>query len=109
MTTRGQFPRIAVRGSKVKAGAGRKETQQIPLGLARNVLSKLAKSCAIPAKCRTGAPERDDWTGPSFQTCANAGTICRAFESTSRRHEVLTFEHLVPARGAYDLEANDAI
>ena len=33
-----------------------------------------------------------NWQGPSFQTCANAASVCRAFE-TSRRREVLTFGH----------------
>jgi len=31
-----------------------------------------------------------NWQGPSFQTCANAASVCRAFE-TSRRREVLCF------------------
>lgn len=33
-----------------------------------------------------------DWTGPSFQTCANAASVCRAF-TTSRRRELLSFKH----------------
>jgi hypothetical protein len=33
-----------------------------------------------------------NWQGPSFQTCANAASVCRAFQ-TSRRREVLTFAH----------------
>jgi hypothetical protein len=33
-----------------------------------------------------------DWQGPSYQTCANAASICRAFE-TSRRRKALTFKH----------------
>jgi hypothetical protein len=36
--------------------------------------------------------ESEAWTGPSFGTCANAATVCRAFK-TSCRHELLTFEH----------------
>ncbi len=36
--------------------------------------------------------ESQAWQGPSFQTCANAASVCRAFE-TSRRREVLTFGH----------------
>ena len=36
--------------------------------------------------------ESPAWPGPSFQTCANAASVCRAFE-TSRRREVLTFGH----------------
>jgi len=33
-----------------------------------------------------------DWTGPTFQTCMDAGVVSRAFE-ISRRHEVLPFSH----------------
>ncbi len=33
-----------------------------------------------------------DWTGPSYQTCANAASVCRAFP-TYRRREVLSFKH----------------
>jgi N6-adenosine-specific RNA methylase IME4 len=33
-----------------------------------------------------------DWSGPDFQTCMNAGTVCRKF-TTSRRREVLSFKH----------------
>lgn len=41
---------------------------------------------------RRAAVEGPDWTGPSFQTCMNAATVCRAF-GTSRRREVLSFKH----------------
>jgi hypothetical protein len=34
----------------------------------------------------------EDWTGPSFQTCMNAASVCRTF-TTSRRREVLSFSH----------------
>ena len=37
-----------------------------------------------------------NWRGPSFQTCANAASVCRAFE-TSRRREVLLGIAEVPA------------
>jgi hypothetical protein len=33
-----------------------------------------------------------NWQGPSFQTCASAASVCRAFEP-SRRREVLSFGH----------------
>jgi N6-adenosine-specific RNA methylase IME4 len=33
-----------------------------------------------------------DWHGPDFQTCANAGTVCRKFE-TYRRRKLLSFKH----------------
>jgi hypothetical protein len=32
------------------------------------------------------------WTGPIYETCANCGWVCRAFESSLRR-ELLTFRH----------------
>jgi hypothetical protein len=40
-------------------------------------------------KAKVGA---DNWHGPSFQTCMNAASVCRAFP-TSRRREVLSFSH----------------
>jgi hypothetical protein len=36
---------------------------------------------------------QDDWTGPSFETCMAAGSVCRAFKETSRRRQVLSFSH----------------
>jgi hypothetical protein len=41
---------------------------------------------------RKAIVESEDWSGPDFKTCANAGSICRMFES-SRRREVLSFKH----------------
>jgi hypothetical protein len=32
----------------------------------------------------------EEWTGPAFQTCMNAASICQRFE-TSRRREVVGF------------------
>jgi hypothetical protein len=43
---------------------------------------------------RKAITEADDWQGPSFQTCMNAATACRAFPA-SRRREGLTFSHHV--------------
>lgn len=37
--------------------------------------------------------ESEGWTGPVFGTCMNAASVCRAFEETSRRREVLSFWH----------------
>jgi hypothetical protein len=37
--------------------------------------------------------ERDDWTGPVFDTCVKAAWVCRAFESLPRRRLSLTFTH----------------
>jgi hypothetical protein len=34
----------------------------------------------------------DDWDGPAYQTCANAASVCRAFEFF-RRRENLSFSH----------------
>jgi hypothetical protein len=33
---------------------------------------------------RLGAIKADDWEGPPFQTCVNAGVVCRRFQSNSR-------------------------
>jgi hypothetical protein len=41
---------------------------------------------------RKAVVESEDWTGPCFQACMDAATVCRAFK-TSSRHEVLTFKH----------------
>jgi N6-adenosine-specific RNA methylase IME4 len=41
---------------------------------------------------RRAIVEAPGWTGPSFQTCVNAATVCRRFES-NRRREVLSFKH----------------
>ena len=46
-----------------------------------------------------------DWQGPSFQTCANAATVCRAFE-TSRRREVLSFGRHAEVAGLEMKEAD---
>jgi hypothetical protein len=42
---------------------------------------------------RKALVESEDWTGPTFQTCANAASVCKAFESSRRRealHSVTT-------------------
>src|SRR3984893_9259921 len=36
--------------------------------------------------------EDESWNGPGFQTCMNAGAVCKAIE-TSRRREALSFTH----------------
>jgi hypothetical protein len=41
---------------------------------------------------RKAIVENKDWQGPAYGTCANAATVCRAFEP-SRRREVLSFSH----------------
>jgi hypothetical protein len=41
---------------------------------------------------RKALGESEDWEGPAFGACANAASVCRAFES-SRRREVLSFKH----------------
>src|SRR5215831_5054273 len=33
---------------------------------------------------RANAVRGEDWEGPSFGTCANAGMVCRRFETSSR-------------------------
>ena len=42
---------------------------------------------------RRALVEADDWQGPSFETCKNAGSVCRAFSERSRRRDRLTFSH----------------
>jgi hypothetical protein len=41
---------------------------------------------------RKAIVEREEWTGPSYQTCRHAGSIAGKFEVCRRRHN-LTFEH----------------
>lgn len=41
---------------------------------------------------RKAIVESEDWNGPAFQTCRNAGSVCAAFE-TSRRRDALSFTH----------------
>jgi hypothetical protein len=41
---------------------------------------------------RSALVEAEDWTGPTYSTCANAGTVCKTFE-LSRRRESLPFKH----------------
>ena len=36
--------------------------------------------------------EAEDWEGPTLQTCMDAASVCRAFETT-RRREALSFKH----------------
>jgi MT-A70 len=55
---------------------------------------------------RKAAVEADDWDGPSFQTCANAATVCRAFAKTSRRREALSFNHHAEVAGRLPEEAD---
>ena len=54
---------------------------------------------------RKAIVEAPDWSGPKFQTCANAANVCRAFE-TSRRREVLTFTHHAEVAALPQLEAD---
>lgn len=41
---------------------------------------------------RKALVESEDWDGPAFQTCMNAGQVASGFE-TSRRREALSFRH----------------
>jgi len=38
--------------------------------------------------------ESDDWDGPKFGTCANAGSVCEAFESSRRREPFVLWTSL---------------
>ncbi len=53
---------------------------------------------------RKAIVENEDWQGPSFQTCMNVGSVCKAF-TTSRRREVLGFSHHVEVA---DLPSDEA-
>jgi hypothetical protein len=41
---------------------------------------------------RKALVESENWSGPAFQTCANAASTCKAFK-TYRRRELLSFKH----------------
>jgi murein tripeptide amidase MpaA len=41
---------------------------------------------------RKAIVEAEEWEGPKFQACRDAGWVCRAFE-TSRRRDVLSFNY----------------
>jgi N6-adenosine-specific RNA methylase IME4 len=47
---------------------------------------------------RKAIVDREDWRGPAFQTCANAASVCIAFE-TSRRRELVSFSHHAEVAG----------
>jgi hypothetical protein len=42
---------------------------------------------------RKAMVEAEDWDGPAFQTCRDAAWVCDAFKETSRRRDVLSFNH----------------
>jgi len=42
---------------------------------------------------RKAVVEGDEWSGPTYESCKNAATVCRAFEERSRRRDLLTFNH----------------
>jgi hypothetical protein len=54
---------------------------------------------------RTAFVDAEDWEGPGFGACANAATVCRAFE-TSRRRETLSFSHHAEVAGLPPEEAD---
>jgi N6-adenosine-specific RNA methylase IME4 len=49
-----------------------------------------------------------DWDGPDYQTCRNAGSVCRTFE-TSRRRDVLGFAHHAEVAGLEMEEAEELL
>lgn len=53
---------------------------------------------------RKALVESEAWHGPSFQACMDAASVCRRFE-TSRRREVLTFNHHREVIGLPEAEA----
>lgn len=42
---------------------------------------------------RIAITKSEDWDGPAFQTCANAATVCRQFETSSREEAVSFRKH----------------
>ena len=54
---------------------------------------------------RKAIVENEDWDGPDFQTCANAAAVSRKVE-TSRRRDVLTFNHHAEVAGVLPSEAD---
>jgi N6-adenosine-specific RNA methylase IME4 len=56
---------------------------------------------------RKSIVDADDWDGPTFESCQNAASVCRAFES-SRRREVLSFKHHAEA-ARLDADEADAL
>jgi hypothetical protein len=54
---------------------------------------------------RKAVVEADGWEGPTFQTCANAASVCRAFKP-SRRRELLSFTHHAEVAGLPPAEAD---
>jgi hypothetical protein len=57
---------------------------------------------------RKAIVESKDWAGPSFQTCMDLGSVCRKFE-TSRRHEVLPFNHHREVAGISDITLRQSL
>jgi hypothetical protein len=55
---------------------------------------------------RKAMTEAPDWTGPSFSTCMNIGSVAEAFAETSRRREVLSFQHHVEVTKLEPAEAD---
>jgi N6-adenosine-specific RNA methylase IME4 len=55
---------------------------------------------------RKAIVEAEDWDGPSFQTCADAAFVCNKFKETSRRREVLSFNHHRTVAGRPPKEAD---
>ena len=41
---------------------------------------------------RKAVVQAEDWEGPAYQTCMDAASVCRGFE-TSRRREDFSFQH----------------
>jgi hypothetical protein len=54
---------------------------------------------------RTATVNTDDWDGPTFDTCINYGSVCRAFK-TPRRRGVLTFTHHAEVMGLTPAQQN---
>jgi hypothetical protein len=84
--------RMADEVDRVPSAQGRRTDLDFPRGSGEvPTLNDLGISSQRISEWRE-TREADDWDGPSFQAAADAATVCRKFE-TSRRHEVLSFNH----------------
>ncbi|HJU20598.1 MAG TPA: hypothetical protein VJ770_29465 [Stellaceae bacterium] len=57
---------------------------------------------------RKAITKAEGWQGPDYKTCANAASVCRAFES-SRRRELLSFKHHAEVAGQPEAEADELL
>jgi N6-adenosine-specific RNA methylase IME4 len=57
---------------------------------------------------RKALVESEEWNGPAFQTCVNAGNVCKKFES-NRRRLLLSFKHHAEVASLAPAEADEIL